>query len=48
MSIHRVIRGGSFKSITRILRAASRVANEPEDRSSLLGFRVVIKQRRKP
>ena len=39
---HRVLRGGSFSSYERFVRAASRYNYEPVDRYYSIGFRVVV------
>ncbi|MEL6310131.1 MAG: SUMF1/EgtB/PvdO family nonheme iron enzyme, partial [Chloroflexota bacterium] len=38
----RVLRGGSWRSLTSLARAASRLAYDPLGRSSFIGFRVVL------
>ena len=48
MSVHRVLRGGSFSDDSRILRTASRVWREPEGRYWYGGFRMVVVRRKKP
>lgn len=40
MGVHRVIRGGSWNSNARNVRAANRNANDPGNRNDNLGFRL--------
>ncbi len=37
-----VLRGGAFNSVTILVRCAVRVDFEPDDRSHIIGFRVVL------
>jgi formylglycine-generating enzyme required for sulfatase activity len=47
MSNYRVIRGGSYLIVTRLLRASHLIWDEPEGRSGYGGFRIVV-IRKKP